>query len=361
LGYKVKIVGFCFGEEPQFSVDPELPIDYLVGDRYPSFLKQIYRLLPRIDGDLIYAYKPKPTSFGIALLKQFLNQRPVFLDIDDWELSWHGGDQWRYSPTFKQLMRDLLKPDGALRQPDHPVYLKWMESLVQRATVITTHTRFMQERFGGVYIPNGKDTQLFDPNKYDAKAIKERYGLAPYRVLMFPGAPRPYKGVEDVIAALDILNIPDLRLVIVGGSPYDNYDEELLKLGKRWIIKLPKVAYAAMPEILSAADIVVVPQRDAPAAKAQFPLKLTDGMAMAKPILATRIGDIPEILGDTGYLVNPSDPQQIADKIRWMLDHWEQAIASGQRARERCIQHYSIGAMATILEPLVEECLHSTA
>ena len=36
---------------------------------------------------------------------------------------------------------------------------------------------------------------------------------------------------------------------------------------------------------------------------------------MAKPILATRVGDIPHILGDTGYLVAPDSPQQLAEAI----------------------------------------------
>jgi glycosyltransferase involved in cell wall biosynthesis len=359
LGYTVNIVGFCFGEEPQFPLDLDLPIYYLQGDRYPAFVQQIRALLPKIDGDLIYAYKPKPSSFGVALLKQFLTHRPVVLDIDDWELSWHGGDQWRYAPSPVKFIRDLLSSDGELRQPDHPLYLKWMESWVQRATVVTTHTRFMQERFGGIYVPNGKDTQLFNPANYDPVAMKQRYGLTPYRVLMFPGAPRPYKGVEDLIAALDLLNIPDLRLVIVGGSPYDDYDEKLMAVGDRWIIKLPRVAYDQMPGIIAAADMVVVPQRDTPAARAQFSLKLTDGMAMAKPILATRVGDIPNILGNTGYLVDAGTPQQIADTIRWMLEHWDEAIARGQQARKRCIDQYSIDAMASILEEPVQDCLKS--
>ena len=148
----------------------------------------------------------------------------------------------------------------------------------------------MQQKFGGAYIPNGKDTASFDPSLHDGPANRRKYGLDDYKVLMFPGAPRPYKGLEDILTALDILDRPDLRLVIVGGSPYDDYDKMLQKQWGRHIIQLPKLPYAEMPAVVSAADIIVVPQRDAAAAKAQFPLKLTDGMAMAKPILATAAG-----------------------------------------------------------------------
>ena len=114
---------------------------------------------------------------------------------------------------------------------------------------------------GGVYVPNGKDTEMFAPGEYDAKISRERYGLSEYRVLMFPGAPRPHKGVEDVLIALDKLNQADLRLAIVGGSPYDDYDDRLIEKWGRWIIKLPRCPVEAMPEILAAAHVVVVPQR----------------------------------------------------------------------------------------------------
>ncbi|NEP39431.1 MAG: glycosyltransferase family 4 protein, partial [Okeania sp. SIO2H7] len=172
--------------------------------------------------------------------------------------------------------------------------------------------------------------------------------------LMFPGAPRPYKGVEDVLIALEELDRGDLKLAIVGGSPYDDYDRQLTEKWGKWIIKMPKYPPTQMPEIVAAAHIIVVPQRDNPAAKAQFPLKLTDGMAMAKPIIATKVGDIPEILGDTGYLVKPSSPSEIAEKIQLIFNDLTAANFKAIKARERCKEFYSIDAMAKILSKLIK-------
>ncbi len=355
LNCEVEIVGFVDEDNVEIASSSEIPIVAIAAHKtYPKFLLSAKKLLDKISGDLIYAYKVKPTSLGLALLKKMQSDRPVFLDIDDWELSWHGGDKWKYRPTLKQLAKDILKPDGAFRQPDHPFYLKWSESLVSKADVVTLHTQFLKERFGGVYLPNGKDISLFDPSLYEPETSRERYNLKDYRILMFPGAPRKYKGVEDVLMALDYLNEPDLKLVIVGGSPYDNYDRELMQKWENRIIKMPKHPATEMPAIVAAAHIVVVPQRDTPAAKAQFPLKLTDGMAMAKPIIATRVGDIPEILGDTGYLVDPSSPEQIAEQIKLIFNDENAANIKGQQARERCVKYYSIDAMATILSGLIE-------
>lgn len=348
LGHSVEIVGFTSGELALAGVTAIAAADY------PTFLQSASRLLSQIRGDIVYAIKPKISSFGVALWQKWRDRRPVILDIDDWELSWHGGDRNSYRPTPKQFARDLLKSDGALRHPDHPVYLRWLEKQVQRADAITVHTRFLQNRFGGVYVPNGKDVKLFDPDRYDRAICRDRYGLTYYRTLIFPGAPRPYKGVEDLLMAIEQLNWPDLRLVIVGGSPYDDYDAELMRRWGKWIVQLPKLPYAEMPAIVAAADIVAVPQRNTPAAQAQFPLKLTDGMAMAKPILATQVGDIPEILGDAGFLVEPDAPDRLAAAIAWIFAHPAEAQQRGINARSRCCQHYSIEAMSVALDPILK-------
>ncbi|WP_375511155.1 glycosyltransferase family 4 protein [uncultured Nostoc sp.] len=353
LEYEVEIMGFSFGNNLYRNLPSQLNVYNLPGKNFPDLFGEISKILPKINGDIIYAIKPQIASFGVALLKKIFSQKPLILDIDDWELSWYGGDDWHYSPTPKQLARELLKADGALRNPYHPLYVKWMEGLVSQADAVTVHTKFLQQRFGGTFVPNGKDTSLFDPARYDAESSRNRYGLSEYRILMFPGAPRPYKGLEDVLIALDKINQPDLRLVIVGGSPYDDYDQQLQQKWGRWIIKLPKYPADVMPDLVAAAHIVVVPQRDTPETRAQFPLKLTDGMAMAKPILSTRVGDIPKILGDTGYLVEPACPEQIAEQIQLIFQNLESANQRGIKARKRCVEHYSIEAMASVLKSVI--------
>lgn len=353
LNYEVEVVGFQFGKE-LYAIPPKnIPVFAIPGKNYPGFLMDAQKVLQKIDGDIIYAVKPKPTSFGLSLLKKLDTRRPVILDIDDWELSWFGGDEWKYRPSFKQLYRDIFKQNGELRKPDHPLYIQWMESLISRADAVTIDTEFLKQRFGGVYLPNGKDTEMFDPAKYNPELSRQRYGLSGYRILMFPGAPRPHKGVEDVLIALEQLNEPDLKLAIVGGSPYDDYDDRLMQRWGRWIVKLPRFPVETMPEVVAAAHIVVVPQRETLTAVAQFPLKLTDGMAMAKPVLSTRVGDIPAILGGTGYLVEPSSPAQISEKIQWIFENLTAANLQGMKARERCVKKYSIQAMALILSDII--------
>lgn len=356
LNYDVSVYGFAFKDKLYPTPPSNLAVTSIPGSTYPKFLGSINQLLRQIDGDIIYAVKPRPTSLGVGLLKKIASKKPVILDIDDWELSWYGGDNFQYYPTLKQLARDIIKPEGALRNPNHPAYLKLMEKFINRADAVTADTRFLQNRFGGVYLPNGKDTNLFNPDNYDYHTSREKLGLSPYRVLMFPGTARPHKGLEDVLHALDQINMPDYRLILVGGRDIgDGYIEYLASNWSQWVIRLPQFSVEQMPEVVSAADLIVVPQRNESTAIAQFPIKLTDGMAMAKPILATTVGDIPEILADTGYLVEPQSPKQIAEQIKHVFANFDDAKKRGIASRKRCLKHYSIDVMANILSDLISK------
>ena len=74
-----------------------------------------------------------------------------------------------------------------------------------------------------------------------------------------------------------------------------------------------------------------------------------------KSITPTRVSDIPEILGDTGYLVPPSSPEQLAQKIQCIFAHLDAANARVIRARERCLKHYCIDTMTAILGDVIAE------
>ena len=355
LGHGVKLYGLVFGEQIYPPPPANLEIFALPGGSYPQIIPHLKELLSEISGDLIYACKPSPLSLGLALIKRWQTGIPVMLDMDDWEMSWHGGDEWEYHPTIKQLARDILKPKGALRDPHHPLYLQWSEKLISQADALTVDTKFLQYRFGGTYLPNGKDTEIFNPNKFNSLASREKYNLTDYRVLLFPGTARPHKGLEDILLALEQLGEPAYRLVIVGGTEInDGYVTQLLNKWGQWIIKLPQFPPEAMPEIIAAAHIFVVPQRESLTAIAQFPIKLTEGMAMAKPILTTQVGDIPEIIGTTGYLVPPNSPEQIATKIKWIWENLDLANALGNQSRARCIELYSLDKMAVVLGKIID-------
>jgi glycosyltransferase involved in cell wall biosynthesis len=230
-----------------------------------------------------------------------------------------------------------------------------MEGHLHRADAVTANTRFLVERYRATYLPSARDTDLFDPARVDAAASRRALGLDRFRVVMFAGTVRPHKGVDDALEAVERLGWDDLRLALVGGR--DAGDELAGALQRRSpgrVIRLGRFAAHEMPAVVAAADVVVVPQRDTAASRAQFPIKLTDAMAMARPIVATRVGDIPELLGDDAWLVPPSSPAEIARAIEQVFADRDAAARRGLAARRRCVERFSYDAVAPRLAAVLE-------
>ena len=108
--------------------------------------------------------------------------------------------------------------------------------------------------------------------------------------------------------------------------------------------------FCELPWFLSAADLVVIPQKANSATLGQVPAKLFDAMAMAKPIISTRVSDMPQILDGCGVVVEPGNVEQIAQAMEELLDDEKLATELGRAAREKCVREYSMEAMAKILE-----------
>lgn len=72
-------------------------------------------------------------------------------------------------------------------------------------------------------------------------------------------------------------------------------------------------------------------------------------MAMAKPIIATNVSDLPEILDECGWIVEPEKPKELAKTIQYVLDNPKEAEEIGWKARQKCIEKYSWDAMEKVL------------
>ena len=72
-------------------------------------------------------------------------------------------------------------------------------------------------------------------------------------------------------------------------------------------------------------------------------------MDMAKPVIATNVSDLPEILDGCGWIVEPDNPEKLAEIIQIVLDNPKEAIKMGQKGRQKCIEKYSWDEMEKIL------------
>jgi glycosyltransferase involved in cell wall biosynthesis len=338
--YDVQVVGPQFGDAlwrpAQGGAVAHRP---LRGSRYPRFAARIPELLRAIDGDLVYASKPRATSFGLGLLKQLSTRRPLLLDIDDWELGFFYRSGW-----WGRLGRAL--------NVSNPNGLPWtwlMERLVPLARGITVASRFLQTRFGGTLIPHVRDVEAWRPGAFDPAVARERLRAGDARIVMFLGTPRGHKGVDDLVEAVRRLARPDVLLALVGaGARYG---------GVPWLRTTDEIPFAEVPLYLAAADVVVVPQRATSDTLGQVPAKLFDAMALGRPIVSTRVSMIPEILEGCGLLVEPGDPQALAAAIARLLDRSGEALELGRAARARCEAEYSFARARARLFPLVENAL----
>jgi glycosyltransferase involved in cell wall biosynthesis len=341
----VEIVGPRFGADVWEPIAEEaVPVRSIPGGRLPGFAARIPALVRLADGDLLYASKPKLTSAGIGYLARLGRRRPLLLDIDDWETGF-----FLRSGFWGAVGRSLN-----LTNPHGFAWTWLMERLRGIADGVTVASRFLEQRFGGVLIPHVRDTARWAPGRADPGPARERLGVEKERVVMFLGTPRGYKGVEDLAAAVARLGRADVALALVGTDPASETGRALTVRhpGVRLVGRVP---IAEVPAYLSAADVVVVPQRESSDTRGQVPAKLFDAMALGRPIVSTRVSMIPEILEGCGALVSPGDVAGLAGAIGRLLDHPDEARALGDAARHRAVERYSFEAARRVLFPLVEQ------
>ncbi len=156
-------------------------------------------------------------------------------------------------------------------------------------------------------------------------------------------------GREQTLSwALGLLGRRDFMLLMAGkGGPPPGAADRVLHLGF--------LAHSAMPELLAMADLVALPQRRHPVAEAQIPAKVFEAMAMAKPVVATAVSDLPEILAGCGIIVEPENVSQLAAAIEIVLTDCQRGEEMGERARERHQQEYSWDAMEVILAQVLRQ------
>lgn len=352
--YEVEIVGPVFGNGIWKPVANDKSITYKfvnITGRFKPYL-QIRKLSQKIDGDVIYASKPLFTSFGVGLLIKVVQKKPLILDIDDWEMGFK--KESNKSLSLSHSIKDLVSSGLFLYGMGSYWNILFMEKLAPFSDKITVSNTFLKDKFGGAIACHGRDTKAFDPKRFNIDLVKEKYGIEKSKkIVMFFGTPRLHKGIEDLIKAISVIEDQDVVLVIVGIDDRDQYSKNLAKTTKKTLGRRFKgfglQPFETVPEFLTMADIVVIPQRKNFSTMGQMPAKVFDAMAMAKPIIASKISDLPEILDGCGWIVEPENPEQLAEKIQYVLDNSEEAKAMGNKARQKCIEKYSWDAMEEIL------------
>jgi glycosyltransferase involved in cell wall biosynthesis len=142
------------------------------------------------------------------------------------------------------------------------------------------------------------------------------------------------KGLRELVQASCILHaeMPGLQTYLVGEGPDRSIVESVIHFhnASSYIHVLPPCSFDEVAEWMAVADVVTLPSY-----MEGCPNVVLEALACGRPVVATNVGGIPEIMNDDcGLLVRPRDPSALARALAWVLDRtWDAEAISAQRSR----------------------------
>ncbi len=199
------------------------------------------------------------------------------------------------------------------------------------------------------WIGNGVDIQRFGCREATLTSLG-------CKAIGFVGRLVPGKGGEVLLAAAQkiVASRPDATFVFVGEGPLRNDWEAMARsLGIADNVIFTG-ARNDMPGVYASFDMLVLPSFEE-----AMPMCVIEGMAAGKPVIATAVGAIPELVlpGTTGLLVTPGDAAGLAAAILQMLANPEKARQLGENGALHVQRHFSADAMAQKYIDLYQEAL----
>jgi glycosyltransferase involved in cell wall biosynthesis len=312
---------------------------FIRGDIDPLLVWRLYRLLREGNYDLVHTHLIHADLYGTLAAK--LAGVPIIVSTK------HNDNAFRRHPFYAFLDRLASKFAGKI-------------------IVVSDHLkRFFDEVEG---LDRGKMTRIHygleeawveDQSSRTARpvSVQEELGIPPDTPLVgIIARLNPQKGHTYLLAAFAkvVESLPEARLLIVGdGNLRGDLERQTreLRITRRvtftgWRDDIPRIMADLNLLILSSLW-------------EGFGLVLLEAMMMGKPIVASRVSAIPEIVVDgvTGLLVPPRDQEALAKAIIAMLQDKERAEAMGQAGRERVERYFSVERMVQQTEALYEELI----
>jgi glycosyltransferase involved in cell wall biosynthesis len=204
-----------------------------------------------------------------------------------------------------------------------------------------------------VEISNGVDIEKFNPNN-DSSTIRKRLNIENQKIILFVGAldkPHFFKGLDILLESFKKICNPNYRLIIVGdGELKQNYIEKANNMGVvSQVIFTGRVSSEDLPLYYAASDVTVLPSTTMGEA---FGLVLVEAMATSKPVIASNLPGVRSVVddGENGFLVIPGNSEDLALKIKTILDDEELCCKFGKSGRKKVEEKYNWANIAKKLE-----------
>ncbi len=202
-------------------------------------------------------------------------------------------------------------------------------------------------------IHNGVDPALFDVNT--DRGVLAEFGFAEGDpVVGIVGTLRPVKDHGTLLRAARIVinEIPRARFLVIGDGPIR---PQLEALASELAIT-PNVHFAGwrrdVAQLVNEMDVFAMTSTTE-----CFPMALLEAMACARPTVCTAVGGIPEMInhGESGYLVPPKDPQQLAARLVSLLSDPQNAHRMGRAGRNRVEAEFSLDRNVEAAQRAIED------
>ena len=318
-----------------------------------------FRLAPNLrllsgairDADIVHVNRANPYTATIVTLVRRSSKAAVVVDLEDWDgyggyssyIGSHGPKGWAltgWERTFPRTADAVVVVSGLL--------YAYMRSIgVPEEKLFVIH--------------NGFDSDLFR-HDIDGRAARRAYGLSDEPVVMYSSTFWGFEKElhETAFAALRRVfdEVPDARLLMTGKGASEV--ESALRAGgiSGRVVKPGFVPREELPGIMAAADIAIHVISSHPFHTASSPMIIPEYMAMGKPVVAPRVGELAEILGGgAGVLVDRVDPGLLARAAVGLLADRDQRRKVGETAWKKAGEMYSYRAETTTLRRAYEKAL----
>jgi glycosyltransferase involved in cell wall biosynthesis len=245
------------------------------------------------------------------------------------------------------------------------IYNEVVKKVLSHANVIISPSKYyitesiFLKRYSNkiVVVPNGINIQDFNI-PYSKEECREKLGLPKNKnIILFLGVLHPKKGPDVLIKAMPqiISKVPNAELLVAGDGVMKEYLEALVnKLGiNRYVKFVGFVEDNIKPMYYKAADVFCLPST---MTTESFGIVNLEAMACGVPIVASKIGGIPDVVKDreNGLLVPPKDTSTLASMIIYLLENEGLRKKMGGNARKK-VENYSWEKIAEMTEKVYEQ------
>ncbi len=296
-----------------------------------------FRRLTKDKKTILYIQRFNYHSFA-PYLGHLLNKNRIILDLDDWEM--------RENPRYYLSFYPSSKAHYFTRQ------------IARRSIFCIAASRFLEEfllQFNKkvYYIPSGVDTELFKPSLN---------GLSEDKIFFsWIGTLHKKEYIENIELVLSCFSLLRKRyshiyFEIMGDGIYRNDLEKILnQYNDQHILLKGWIDPDRVPEYLDTIHIGLLPiASDTKFNQAKSPTKLFEYMAMAKPTVASNIGEAAEIIRDRENGLLAKSKEDFIEKMRELIEDPGLHQRIGNKARETIEKNYSLKVLGKRLREILK-------